>query len=58
MVTIGNIELLYEAKADEDASTCAAKAIMTAININNLGGPNSNRRRRQTEEDDAILSSI
>ena len=53
MLSIGNIELLYEANADKDAAACAEKARMTANNINNLGGPNASRRRRQTEEDDA-----
>ena len=48
---LDNIELRYEAKADEDASACVAKAIMTTNKINNLGGPNANRGRRQTEEE-------
>jgi len=46
------LELFYEAKEDEDAFACAAKARMTADSINNLGRANANRRRRQAEEED------
>ena len=46
------MELFYEAKEDEDASACAAKARVTADYINNFGRANANRRRRQAEEED------
>ena len=49
MHSIGNVELLYEAKADKDASACAAKARMTANNINNLGGSNASRHAQKAK---------
>ena len=53
------MELFYEAKEDGDASVCAAKARMTADYINNIGRANTNRRRRQTEEDvDPIFNFV
>jgi len=45
------MEIFYEAKKDEYASTCMERAKMTADSINNLKQA-TNRKRRQAVDDD------